>query len=292
MHYVGNVIRPPSEANSIILQVTTGCSHNKCTFCGAYKDQPFTIKDLSVVKEDLQFAKDHCRKQKRLFLADGDVLILSQKRLITLLSEVRLTLPWVNKVSLYGSAKAVRSKTLSQLQELKSLGLDRVYMGLESGDEQTLGTVRKGESASKMIEAASMAQSQNLHMSVMVLLGLAGSDRSSAHAANTAKALNQMQPRLLSFLRVVPIPGSEFHEQIESGELKQLSERGNVEELRTIIAGLELNRTVLRANHSSNIVPLEARLPRDKERILAELDAIISSGSLDSNRPGPMPFSL
>ena len=126
MHYEGTVIRPPSEANSIILQVTVGCSHNKCTFCGAYKDVKFRLKDQHVIDEDISFAAQYCKRQNRVFLADGDVLILSQQRLVSILEKIRANLPWVKRVSLYANAKSIRSKTVSQLRALKKLGLNRV----------------------------------------------------------------------------------------------------------------------------------------------------------------------
>ena len=142
MNYEGNIIRPPSEANSIILQVTVGCSYNKCTFCGAYKDVPFHLKTPDIIDTDLQFAQRYCRDQKRVFLADGDVLILSKKRLVELLGKIRQQLPWITRISLYGNARAVRNKSAEQLLVLKSMGLDRVYMGLESGRDTVLHAVR------------------------------------------------------------------------------------------------------------------------------------------------------
>ena len=143
-----------------------------------------------------------------------------------------------------------------------------------------------------MVKACRMAQDCGIHMSVMVLLGLAGRDGSGSHSHATAEALNAMQPRLLSFLRVVPVPGSDFEKQIASGGMEQLSEQGVVAELRTVISGLELSRTVLRANHSSNVVPIEARLPRDRDKLLSQLEGLLSSGSLDHEGPGSMPLWL
>ena len=143
MNYVGNIIRPPSEANSIILQVTVGCSYNKCTFCGVYKDIAFQLKAENTIEADLDFASQHCRNQNRLFLADGDVLILSQRRLVQLFNKIRKKLPWITRISLYGNARAIRGKSINQLLELKSMGLDRVYMGLESGCDKVLQFVKK-----------------------------------------------------------------------------------------------------------------------------------------------------
>ena len=151
MHYEGaHIIRPPSEADSIILQVTVGCSHNRCTFCGTYKEERFRIKDQTIVDADLDFAAKYCLRQSRVFLADGDVLALSQPRLIELLTKIKQRLPWVNRVSLYGNAKAIRNKSVEQLLELKALGLHRVYMGLESGYDPVLIAIDKGANSTAM----------------------------------------------------------------------------------------------------------------------------------------------
>jgi len=132
--YDGDIIRPPSEANSIIIQVTVGCSHNHCTFCGAYKNKTFRIRSDAEIQENIRFAARHCTRQKRVFLADGDALIVSQKRLVSLFDTIQTELPQVNRIALYGNARAIRSKSIDELIELKKLGLHRIYMGLESGD--------------------------------------------------------------------------------------------------------------------------------------------------------------
>ncbi|MHB1015717.1 MAG: radical SAM protein, partial [Desulfurivibrionaceae bacterium] len=162
MHYEGaHIIRPPSEADSIILQVTVGCSHNQCTFCGTYKEERFRIKDWAIVEADLDFAAQYCLRQSRVFLADGDVLALSQSRLVELLTKIRQRLPWVNRVSLYGNARAIRNKSVDQLLELKALGLHRVYMGLESGFDPVLTAISKGADSAAMIEAGQRVKAAN-----------------------------------------------------------------------------------------------------------------------------------
>jgi len=271
MHYVGNIIRPPSEANSIILQVTTGCSHNKCTFCGAYKDQPFTIKDLSIVKEDLQFAKTHCKRQKRLFLADGDVLILSQKKLTTLLSEVSRALPWVTKISLYGSAKAVRSKSLAHLKELKALGLDRVYMGLESGSDTVLHNVQKNDTSKGMIVAAQAVKEAGLFLSVTALLGLGGKKFSKEHALKTAETLSSMQPNQIALLTLMILENTPLAEDARIGDFKLLSPGDILKELYLLVENLNGVRCQFHANHASSYLPLAGRLPKDKKFLLDQI---------------------
>lgn len=186
MHYVGNIIRPPSEANSIILQVTVGCSYNKCTFCGAYKDISFQFKAQETIETDLQFAGQHCRNKKRVFLADGDVLILSQKKLVELFGKIHQQLPWITRISLYGNAKAIRNKSVNQLLELKSMGLDRVYMGLESGCDKVLQYVKKGETAATMTAAGKKIREAGIFLSVTTLLGLGGVSLSPQHEIGRA----------------------------------------------------------------------------------------------------------
>lgn len=281
MHYTGNIIRPPSEANSIILQVTTGCSHNKCTFCGAYKEQPFTIKDYGIVKQDLEFASNHCKNQKRLFLADGDVLILPLKKLITLLSDIKRTLPWVNKVSLYGSAKAIRSKSLTDLQELKALGLDRIYMGLESGCDEVLQMVKKNETSISMIEAGQRVRTAGLFLSVTVLLGLGGIQLSKQHAFQTATTLNRMQPNQIAVLTLMILENTPLAQNITDGSFSLVSPIDILKELYHLLDNLNGLRCQFHANHASSYLPLAGRLPKDQTPLLEQISKAIK-GSIET----------
>jgi radical SAM superfamily enzyme YgiQ (UPF0313 family) len=281
MHYIGNVIRPPSEAYSIILQVTTGCSHNKCTFCGAYKDQPFTIKDQHIVKEDLEFARNHCKNQKRLFLADGDVLILPQRKLVALLLDIRNTLPWVNKVSLYGSAKAIRSKSYEELKELKSLGLDRVYMGLESGCDEVLEQVVKGETSKSMIDAGRAVRRAGLFLSVTALLGLGGKKLSKQHAYQTAITLNSMKPNQVAVLTLMILENTPLAASIKDGSFELLSPLDILQELHHLLENLNDFRCQFHANHASSYLPLSGRLPKDHKRLLEQVSQGIA-GSIET----------
>ena len=276
MHYIGNVIRPPSEAYSIILQVTTGCSHNKCTFCGAYKDQPFTIKDQHIVKEDLEFARNHCGNQKRLFLADGDVLILPQRKLVALLLDIKSTLPWVNKVSLYGSAKAIRSKSDDELKELKALGLDRVYMGLESGCDEVLQQVDKGETAKSMIAAGQAVRTAGLFLSVTALLGLGGKKLTKQHAYQTAITLNSMKPNQIAVLTLMVLENTPIAESIKIGSFELLSPLAILKELNHLLENLKGLRCQFHANHASSYLPLSGRLPKDQNRLLDQVTQAIA----------------
>lgn len=278
--------RPPAEADSLILQVDQGCPYNRCTFCGMYQHIPYRRLPLPDIRLMIAGEARHAPDTRRIFLADGDVMRRPFDELQAMLILLNTHFPHLARVNLYATGSAIRSKTDTELQALRNLKLHTLYLGLESGDEATLQAVRKGETATEMVEAGRRAQECGLRVSVMILLGLGGQARLREHARATALALNAMQPRLLSALRVVPIPGTELHAEVTSGTFTQLTERQTVEELRQIVQALELTNTVFRANHSSNIIPLEARLPRDKERLLAQLDILLASGHLDAKSPG------
>lgn len=277
MHYEGNVIRPPSEAHSIILQVTVGCSHNKCTFCGAYKDVAFKIKDEALVLEDIDFASRYCRRQKRLFLADGDVLILSQRRLVKIFEEINRKLPWVNRISLYGNAKAILSKSKEDLLELKKRGLNRIYMGLESGDNEVLQAINKGADAEKMIRAAEHIRQVDIFLSVTVLLGIAGLADSGQHARATAEVLALMAPNQIAALTLMVMDNTPLGKQVRAGEFTLPDSSQMLKELRALVSCLDVKRPCqLQANHASNYLAVNCRLPKDKERVVAEIDAALA----------------
>jgi len=195
-------------------------------------------------------------------------------------------------VGAYANGRSILAKSREQLAQLRALKLHTLYLGLESGDEAVLREVHKGETAAGMVEAVQRAQAAGLRLSVMVLLGLAGPERSRAHAQATAAALNRMQPRLFSALRVIPVPGTALYRQVQQGAFRPLTEFEAVAELRCLIEHLELDGTVFRANHSSNVVPLEGRLSRDQAALLAALDRLLASGALDAATPGPPPLWL
>jgi radical SAM superfamily enzyme YgiQ (UPF0313 family) len=272
MDYVGNIIRPPSEADSIILQVTVGCSHNRCTFCGTYRGELFRIKDDCVIDADLNFAARYCRRQSRVFLADGDVLSLPQNRLAALLSRIRRQLPWVNRISLYGNAKNGLRKSVADLEELKNLGLNRVYMGLESGHDPTLAAINKGVDSAAQIRFGQNIRAAGLFLSVTVLLGIAGRENSPAHARETGRAISAMQPNQVGVLTLMLLPNSPLYEQAARGEFKLPDRDGMLRELYQLVANIEVERLQLQTNHASNYLPLNCRLPKDKVQVLVAID--------------------
>ncbi len=272
MHYEGNIIRPPSEANSIILQVTVGCSHNKCTFCGAYKGTLFRIKDAATIDADLEFGARYCTRQKRVFLADGDVLIMPMERLCEILSKIRKKLPWVNRVNLYGNAKSILRKTAADLKKLKNLGLDRVYMGLESGHNPTLTRINKGASVEQMVQAAGLVRDANLFLSVTVLLGIAGVENSQAHAIDTVKVLTAIAPNHIAALTLMILENTPLYQEEVNGIFKIPGQKTLLAELKTMVQNIDLDKVQFQANHASNYLPISCRLARDKQKILERID--------------------
>jgi len=286
------LFRPPAEAYSLILQVDRGCPYNRCSFCGMYRRVVYDRLAMDDVRR-LIAAEAECRPAaRRIFLADGDVMRRPFDELYEIMQMLNSSFPRLARVSCYAGGGSIASKSDEQLRELKSLKLHTLYMGLESGSDEVLRSCRKAEGCHKMVEAGIRAQSCGLRMSVMILLGLGGREGSREHISGTVAALNRMQPRLLSALRVVPVEGTELYDDVIGGKFLQLSEYGVVDELRQIIAGLELQSTVFRANHGSNVVPLEGRLPRDREKLLAKLDQLMESGALDRDTPGNVPLYL
>lgn len=276
MHYEGNIIRPPSEANSILLQVTVGCSHNKCTFCGAYKGERFRIKPDEVILEDIAFAAAHCQRQRRVFLCDGDALIVPQKRLLRILKEIRRQLPWVTRVGVYANAKSIGLKTPEALGELRELGLGIAYMGLETGDDATLRQIRKGVTAETMIQMGRKIRAAGIKLSVTVLLGIAGRERSMTHARETGRVLSAIDPEYVGALSLMLIPGTPLHADFAAGSFPLLTSAEMLQELGAMIAHTTLSRGLFHANHASNYLPIKARLPRDKETTLQLIDQALS----------------
>jgi len=276
MHYEGTIIRPPSEANSILLQVTVGCSRNKCTFCGTYQGERFRIKPEDIVMQDIAFAATYCRRQRRVFLCDGDALIIPQPRLLRILQAIREQLPWVTRVGAYANAKSLKLKTPEELQQLQRLGLGILYMGLETGDDATLSRICKGADSHAMIAMARKAKHAGFKLSVTVLLGIAGRERSQVHARETGRVLSEMNPDYVGALSLMLIPGTALYEDWRSGAFTLIEPPEMLAELRTMVAETNLSHGLFHANHASNYLPIKARLPKDKAAVLDQIDQALA----------------
>lgn len=276
MHYEGMIIRPPSEADSILLQVTVGCSHNKCAFCGTYKGTRFRIKDEAVIDADIRYAAKNYDFLNRLFITDGDALILPQAKLVDLLSKIRRELPWVRRVGLYGNAKSILRKTPEELEALRELGLGIVYMGLESGDAQVLQEMNKGVSPERQIEAGRRIRAAGLKLSVMALLGIAGRERSLIHARATGEALSAMDPNYVGVLTLMVLPNTEVGKRVEEGTFELIGMTELLRELREMLYYTNMTRGLFFSNHASNYLPLRVKMPADKEKALKTIDKALA----------------
>jgi radical SAM superfamily enzyme YgiQ (UPF0313 family) len=273
------VIRPPSEADSYILQVTYGCSHNRCTFCGTYADKPFCARPMEEVLDDVALAQVQIPDTRRVFLADGNALVLSTERLVTILDALAAAFSRLRRVGIYANARDILSKTDVELAALQQRKLQIVYLGLESGSDEVLRRVHKGITAAEMIEAVQKLRRAGIRASVIALLGLGGKELSGEHAEQTGLVVSAMNPEYFSMLTLMLIPGTELHREWQSGKFDLPQPLELLGELRQVLASLDgLSRCIFRTNHASNYLPLAGTLSRDKARLLATLDEALGQG--------------
>jgi radical SAM superfamily enzyme YgiQ (UPF0313 family) len=274
--YQGDIIRPPSEAFSLILQVSTGCSHNRCTFCGAYRDKPFRIKPWQQIETDLDFAATWCQRHTTLFLADGDALALPHVQLIALLERIRHKLPWIRRISSYATCQNILAKTDAELTDYKRLGLSRLYMGLETGHDPTLRSIAKGVDSVQMIEAGQRVRNAAIFLSITCLLGIAGTENSLAHASATARVLSRMQPHQIAVLTLMLLPDTPLYRLMRAGRFVLPDPVQLFQELHCLLEQLEPFRTQFHANHASNYFSLSGRLPKDRAGMLATIERAVA----------------
>jgi radical SAM superfamily enzyme YgiQ (UPF0313 family) len=273
--YEGSVFRPPSEARSLILQVTIGCSHNKCTFCVTYRDKKFRIKSFEDIRSDVEHVLPYYRRTKRIFLADGNALVLKTNKLLKILALLKESFPKLERIGIYACPQDILRKSVSEFKELKNAGLGIIYIGLESGSDEILKNVRKGASSEQMIEAAEKVKEAGLTLSVIFILGLGGKENSREHATKTGSVLSKMNPDYIGALTLMVIKGTEIFEEVKARKLTLLEPRDVFEELRILIDNLNVSNCVFRANHASNYLPVGGTLPDDKQDILQRLDRIL-----------------
>jgi len=285
MKYEGIIIRPPSEARSLLLQVTVGCSHNKCTFCGTYKGVRFRIKTDEEIREDVFEAARRFPYLRRIFLCDGDALIIPQERLVKILQMIRENLPRVERIGLYGNAKSILRKTIDNLRELKELGLGIVYLGVETGNEEILAAIRKGVSYSQMVEAGRRVKEAGITLSITVLLGIGGKEKSVLHALDTARIISDIDPDYCGALTVMLIPGTPLYDDLVQGRFELPDPFGYLQELGIIISHINCTNCFFTSNHASNYLPLRLRLPQDKEPAVAAIQQIIQNRDSRVLRP-------
>lgn len=279
MRYTGTIIRPPSEAGSYLLQVTYGCSQNTCTFCPTYLEKSFGVRAEQGVLEDIEMAKTAAPHTRRVFLCDGNGLVLSQRRLKTILEALNSAFPALQRVGIYANARDILNKSSQELAELCKLKLTIIYIGLESGSDEVLRRVKKGATSQEMIEAVRQAQAAGLKVSVIGLLGLGGLDMWREHAEATGRAVSQMDPRFFSLLTLMIVPGTELYDEWRQGSFALPEPLDMLREMRLIIDNLHgLSGCIFRTNHASNYLPLAGTLPRDKEKLVQTIDEALHAG--------------
>ena len=273
MHYSGAVYRPPSEARSLIVQCTLGCSHNKCAFCTMYKDKKFSINPIEQVLSDLDEARAYGRYIEKIFLADGDALILPMEYLLTVLDYIRDYFPTCKRVAAYATTKAIMRKTDDELRTLREHGLGIVYIGLESGNEELLKKFCKGVTAEEIVLNAIRCKQAGIATSVTAINGMAGANGDwQAHAIDTAKAVSRMKPDYIAFLTLRVYSGTPLHDWIASGEFKMMEPPELMRETRLFLEHIDSDGSVFRSNHASNYLPLGGTLNRDREALIHTID--------------------
>ena len=285
MRYEGNIYRPPGEWRSYLLQVTVGCSHNKCTFCSMYKDKQFHIRPMADIFEDIEMARAYYsrlgRPVKRVFLCDGDAVIMRTEQLLAILKKLYDSFPELERVTAYAGPRSALTKTPEELRSLREAGLYRVYLGVETGSDELLHTIKKGVDAQEMLEAGIRLREAGLDLWVMVLLGLAGpGEPSRRHILATAEMMNRMKPRHLSALTYMPEPDTEMGEQVERGEFQLITGPQALEETRLLLEHLDVDPLHFTCDHASNYLPLKGGLPEDRQAMLSAIDLALENKEL------------
>ncbi len=276
IRYEGTLFRPPSEAESLILQATIGCSYNECTFCAMYRGKRFRVRKLDELEREIEWARENLGPVTKVFLADGDALIAKPSFLGALLERLRAAFGELRRVSCYASPQALAIRSVDEMRQLRELGLGLYYLGVESGDDVTLTKLAKGVDAAEMIRVARKANEAGVKLSTMILLGAGGRARSLEHARASARVINAIDPRYVSALVMTPVEGTPLFEQAERGEVDELTPLELARELREFVAGLELSGSVFRSNHASNYLAVNGTLPRHKDELLRALDTVLA----------------
>ena len=271
MRYYGSVYRPPSEAYSLIVQVTYGCSHNTCAFCGMYKEKRFALRPLAEVLEDFHLARQYYRNVGRIFLADGDALIRKVSDLVTILDTIRELFPECERVSSYASPSSLQIRTDEELQLLRDKGLTLLYMGLESCCDDVLKLMRNGHTSAEIVECGQKVKRNGIGLSVTAITGLGGPELMEAHAVDTAKALNAMNPEYIGILTLVVEDGTPLQDWVREGKFHLLTPAQVLQETKLMVENFDSPGSVFRMNHASNYLSLKGTLNEDKEAMLAQI---------------------
>lgn len=278
MRYEGRVFRPPSEAYSLIVQVTVGCSHNKCTFCDMYKEKRFHLRKLEDVLEDFNIARRQYRYIERVFLADGDALIRKTEDLAVILKHIRKVIPECRRVTSYGSPKSILTKSPEDLALLHSLGLEMIYLGLESGNEQVLKHINKGVTVEDIVRAGQMVKDAGMKLSVTAISGLGGTEMWKEHAIDTAKAFSRMKPDYIGLLTLMFEGDVPLRRECEEGKFHLLTAPQVAKETLLLLEHIDSEGSVFRSNHASNYLTLKGTLNRAREAMCEQIRTALERG--------------
>jgi len=280
------IVRPPSEANSFLLPVTLGCSHNKCTFCGTFTGIKFRIRPLEDIKRDIdKVAENYSWSMRRVFLENGDALICPQRRLVEVLNYLNEKFPNLDKIGTYATPQSALIKSADELKELNQLGLKIAYLGVETGDGELLKKINKGASYDEIVEAGRKIKQAGITLSVTVILGLGGIEGSKKHAMGIARILTDLDPDFAGALTLMLVPGTPLHKEWEEGKFTIISPFQSLEELKLIIENSNFTNCFFTANHASNYLPIKARLPKQKAEMLKLINEVLTNKDMSRLRP-------
>jgi len=287
IEYINPFFRPPSEAKSFILQATIGCSHNQCTYCAMYRkdEQKFRVRPMDEIKSIIDTATDSAMIDERVFIADGNALVLSKKKLIEIMDYLKEKNPQIERIRMYANVGDILRQGEGNLKELRDHGLDMVYIGFESGDDLVLQRIKKGANHEETVKASRMLKKADIMNSAMVLLGMGGTDRSLEHAEATGKLLTGADPEYVGALSLQVRPGAPLYDEMMRGEFVLPNKFQMIKELEVLVENTELSDGYFFSNHISNYLPIKAKFPQDKEKVLSEIKTVLSSGDESLLRP-------
>lgn len=281
--YSGTVYRPPSESRSLIIQITLGCSHNRCTFCSMYKDKQFTIKSLERIKTEIDYFRTRVSYAQRVFLADGDAMIIPTEKLLEIIAYIKKVFPECKRISAYASPKSIMLKSDEELKQIRESGISMLYMGLESGDDTVLEKIKKGVNSNKLIEVCKRIKRNGYVLSVTLIAGLLGQEDWSAHAINSGKLISRIEPDYVGILSLMLEEGTEIYSDYLAGKFKEADGVEILQEIRVIIENIDVTVPIIfRANHASNYLSLGGTLPQDKKKLLTDIDSALKNYNLKS----------
>ncbi len=277
MRYYGDVYRPPSEASSLIIQATIGCAHNDCTFCYMYKDEPFIVRKIEDIIEDLETIREYFPRFRRIFIADGDALVLKTDHLVQLLDYINDNFPNVERISSYATAGDINRKSVEELKTLYDKGLKMLYIGFESGDEEILKDIKKGLTVEDYVSAMKKCKEVGFLSSITIIAGLGGVDKMEQNAVNTAKLITMTKPDYVSYLTMRIYNNAPIYKDYVSGKFKMPSADEILYEMKLFLENVDSQGTIFRSNHASNYVSLKGNLNEDRKRLIELIDETLEN---------------